>query len=159
MNLTFNQKPIKSNHVFNAAALLPAIFGAVCVLFLVYVFWWPFKDAYEVHRPLDHAVTYDTGTASIRIHRFYCSNLEIPITISRDLISIPQPNKPQLRISLPQTVQVYEIGCHAIDRIFDIPKSVPAGNYRLVNIATWEANPFRAGSVKLPELYLAIPAR
>lgn len=150
---------LKTNKLFNIASWLPSIFGFLCVVFLMYVYWWPLNDAYVIHRPLDHEVTYDRGTNSIRIHRYYCINSDIPITISRDLIRIPSPNRPQVRISLPMTVQVYERGCHAIDRIFDIPQSVPAGNYRLVNIATWKANPFREGTAMLPELYLAIPHR
>lgn len=149
----------KSNAVFNMAALIPVAFGIACVLFILYIFWWPLYPAYDPVRIKEHAVEYDGKTKSIRIHRFYCVNDTVPITINRDLIRIVGPNERELRITLPQTVQVYEQGCHAIDRIFDIPDSVPGGNYRLVNVATWRANPFRDGVAKLPELYIAIPPR
>lgn len=147
------------NKLFNAASMLPALFGLLCVAFLMYVYWWPLDDGYFVHRPLEHEVTYDAGTGSIRIHRYYCVTGDMPVTISRDLISISSSDNAQVRVSLPTTVQIYENGCHSIDRIFDIPKSVPAGNYRVVNVATWKANPFREGTTKLPELYVAIPSQ
>lgn len=146
------------NKIFNFAALIPAVFGLVCTAFMGYAFWWPVEPAYVVFKPEEHGVSYATDSKTIRIHRFYCALDEIPITISRELISINRPGISELRITLPQTVQTYELGCHAIDRIFEIPKGTPPGNYRLVNIATWKANPFREGMTKLPELYLAIPS-
>lgn len=148
-------KQIKSNKVFNFVALVPAIVGAASAAFMAYVFWWPPTPAYQVDRPKEHSVSYVDG--QIRVHRAYCSHDEIPVTISRDLIRIGAPGEVELRIALPQTTQVYSLGCHEIDRIFDVPRGTPSGNYRLVHIATWQANLFRDAMVKLPELYIAIP--
>jgi hypothetical protein len=156
---SFDVKNIELNKLFNVAALIPAVIGLMSAAFMGYAFWWPVEPAYKVIKADQHAVTYDLNSNTIRIHRFYCVTSGVPITISRDLIGIPsRQTAAQLRISLPQTVQTYELGCHEIDRIFEVPKGTPAGNYRLVNIATWKANPFREGTAKLPELYLAIPA-
>jgi hypothetical protein len=143
--------------LFNVAAFIPAVIGLISAAFMGYAFWWPSEPAYVLDKPELHGIHYDKASDTIRLRRFYCITAEIPITISRDLISVAELGTPQLRISLPQSVQTYELGCHAIDRIFEIPKGTPAGNYRLVNVVTWKANPFREGVVKLPELYLAIP--
>lgn len=155
---SFKLKSVKSNKLFNIASVIPAVIGLMSAAFMGYAFWWPVEAAYQVDRPQDHAVTYDAGTNTIRIHRYYCVTASIPITISRDLIRIGKTGEHELRISLPQTVQLYELGCHGIDRIFETPVGTPPGNYRLVNVATWKANPFKEGMVKLPELYLAIPS-
>lgn len=145
----------KLNTIFNAAAILPAILGISSAVFMAYVFWWPPKPAYEPINPSTHRVTYTDGY--IRIHREYCSHSTIPITISRDLIRISDGKNPELRVSLPQTVQSYEPGCHEIDRIFEVPKGTPPGNYLLVNTAIWPANAFRSDSIRLPVLSIAIP--
>lgn len=156
----FGFERVKPNKLFNALAIIPAMIGLTSAGFMCYAFLWPVEPAYKVDKSEQHAVTYDLKSNTIRIHRFYCSaSDDTPITISRDLIRIRQPGESELRINLPQTVQTYENGCHAIDRIFEIPDGTPAGNYRLVNVATWKANPFREGMTKLPELYLAIPSR
>src|SRR5438067_2422264 len=155
---SFDLSSVKLNRIFNFAAILPAAIGLMSIAFMGYAFWWPIEPAYQVYKPEQHAVFYDLKTDTIRIHRMYCVTADIPITISRDLISIGGIGSHELRINLPQTVQTYELGCHAIDRIFEVPNGTPAGNYRLVNVATWKANPFREGMTKLPELYLAIPS-
>lgn len=145
----------KLNTIFNAAAILPAILGMISAVFMAYVFWWPPKPAYEPINPSTHRVSYQDGF--IRIHREYCSNATVPITIYRDLVRITGKGEANLRVTLPQTVQSYEPGCHEIDRIFEIPKGTPAGNYQLVHIAVWNANPFRTDAVRLPILSVAIP--
>lgn len=154
MKLSIRER-FQPNILFNAAALLPGILGCVSAAFMSYVFLWPPTPAYEVSKASEHRVTYEHGL--IRTHRAYCINAEVPITIHRDLVLTGNPNAVELRLSLPQTTQVYPLGCHDIDRIFTVPRGIPYGNYRLVNIATWQANTFRSGLVKLPELFVAIP--
>jgi hypothetical protein len=145
----------KLNNVFNAAAIMPAVLGLASAIFMVYVFWWPPKPAYQSILPNEHRVTYQDGY--IRIHRVYCVNAKVPITITRDLIRIDGPGAPEFRVTLPQTSQSYELGCHEIERIFDVPRGTPPGNYRMVNTAVWAANPFRDESTVLPILSIAIP--
>lgn len=145
------------NKLFNIAALIPAVCGIGSAIFLGYLILWPEEPIYQVDRVKEHVATYN-GT--LLIHRFYCvNNPTTPITITRDLIKVGNGDEPQLRISLPQTVQVYEMGCHAIDRVIEIPTVTPPGEYRLVSVATWQANIFRIGTLTLPELYLTIPKR
>lgn len=148
---------LKSNSIFNVAAILPIVFGVLSALFMAYVFYWPPKGAYVPYNPQMHSVKYQDGY--IRIHREYCINQHIPITITRDLIRVAGSDEPELRYSLPQTVQTYELGCHQLDRVFEISPMIPPGNYRLVFSATWDANPFRTESVTLPELSLALGAQ
>lgn len=146
---------VRLNTIFNAAAIVPAILGMLSAVFMAYVFWWPPKPAFEPINPSTHRVTYSDGY--IRIHREYCSNSTVPITIYREMVMVTAKDGPNVRIALPQTMQSYELGCHEIDRIFEVPKGTPPGNYQLLHLATWNANPFRTDSVKLPTLTLAIP--
>lgn len=143
------------NKFFNFASLVPAVCGIGSALFLSYLILWPEEPIYQVDKVKEHSATYN-GT--LLIHRFYCVNSPTtPITITRDLIKVGNGDEPQLRISLPQTVQLYELGCHAIDRVIEVPAVTPAGEYRLVSIATWQANIFRIGTLTLPELFVTIP--
>lgn len=148
---------MRVNKLFNVAAIIPALFGVVSLTFLLYVVYWPLTPAYQAVRAENHFVRYENGY--IYTHREYCINQAVPVTISRDLIRVGAPGSPELRQSLPTTVQVYEKGCHSIRRIFLVPESTPPGNYRLVFTATWAANPFRDESAKLPELSIMIPPR
>ena len=147
---------IKKGTVFNVFAFLPVLIGLGCVAFMMYVFWWPPKPAYQVDKSERHVLLQEGGF--IRVHRMYCVNERIPVTISRDLIRIGSAVGSELRITLPQTTQVYELGCHTLDRLLELPKRVPPGNYRLVSVATWQANPFRADVARLPDLYVSIGA-
>lgn len=152
------KRKVAWNIIFNYAALVPAVAGMGAALFLGYLLLWPEEPIYQVDRVKDHQAMYGQD-GFLRLHRYYCVNSSAPVTIVRDLIKVGNGSEPQLRISLQQTIQVYEMGCHSIDRILEIPASTPPGEYRLVSIATWQANPFRIGTVKLPELFITIPAR
>lgn len=144
------------NKIFNIAAALPAVCGVGTAIFLGYLLLWPTEPVYQPNKTSDHRAYYD---GFIRIHRLYCVNDAKPITITTDLIKIGNDNEPQMRISLPISLQVYEIGCHTIDRIIDVPRSTPAGEYKIAGVATWQANPFRIGTVELPQLFITIPPR
>lgn len=146
---------IRPNKVFNLASVVPAAVGFLSAVFMGYVFWWPPQPAYQPIQGDVHSVSYQEGY--IRIHRVYCINdSTIPITVSRDLVKVVGPGEQSVRYTLPQTVQTYELGCHTIDRVFDIPDYVENGNYKLEFVATWDANPFRRESVKLPVINVAI---
>lgn len=144
----------KASSVFNAMMFLPIMLGICSAIFMAYVFWWPPTPAYVVYKPETHTVKSENGY--MLIHRAYCINQRIPITITRDIIRVGAPGDTELRYTLPSTVQVYEMGCHDIERIFQVPETIPPGNYRLSFQATWEANPFREGSVQLPDLMFVV---
>lgn len=145
--------------LFDIATSIPSALGGVSilVLFINFVFWWPLTPAFQIDKPSMHNAVYTDET--IRVHRVQCADLDATVNITNDLVMIGAPNEPELRIILPQTVQVYKNGCRAVDRIFEIPKFVPHGNYRLVSTATWQANPFRVAVTRLPDLPVTIPPR
>ena len=146
----------KPNKIFNVASLIPAIVGILCAAFLGYVFWWPPKPAYQVIHPETHKVSYSDESKFIQIHREYCINARTPITISRDLIRDSAPGEPEFRINLPITVQIYDLGCHKLDRAIEVPEMTPPGIYRLKSVAVWQANAFRNDAVDLPDLKVII---
>lgn len=145
---------VQKNKLFNFASFLPIVVGICSAVFMAYVLYWPPKPAYQIWKPEIHKVVYRDG--HIIIHRGFCINTIDAITITRDLVQLDNRGESTLRISLPQTTLPYDLGCHVIDRIFEIPKGTPSGTYKLINVATWQANAFREDMLKLPELIVTI---
>lgn len=146
----------KSSRLMDIATLLPSVFGFVLFILMLcnFIYWWPLTPDFRVLDPAAHVATYRSSV--LRVHAAYCVSSDMPVKISRDLVSVTGP---ELRINLPQTVQVYQDGCIVTDRLFEVPKFVPSGDYRLVSIATWRANPFRDAVARLPDLPVTIDSR
>lgn len=146
--------------LFDIAAAMPSALGglSILVLFINFVFWWPLLPAFQIDKPESHNAHYENGV--LRVHRAHCvDELDMPVTLTHDLVLISEHGEPELRITLPQTVQVYKTGCLSVDRLFEIPSFIPSGDYHLVSTATWQANPFRVAVARLPELPVTIPPR
>lgn len=128
---------MKIVNIFSYITLLLGFF------FIGLIFYWysyPYHEFYfeTPYFPVLNKVVHRGDTVSYTSK--YCKNFDHPIVVSRtfenDLIFVT----PSIVNNRPQ-------GCHVLQIEVPIPKELPIGKYKLVNVFRYEPNPIRTITV------------
>lgn len=120
---------------------------ALCSLWL----WGPVSQNYMPTQFEKHGVTLIGRT--LHVTRAFKITRPLTIMITREAISRDPASGAYIRYALPSQEITYDTpGEYTVTRLYGIPDSLPTGRYKLMNSVTWQANPLREQTVRLPVL-------
>lgn len=112
--------------------------STIALVVMVYWSFWPYKTIVQSPKPFNLVGNdYADQGGTISYEYDYCKFTDVKATVSKQFVD-------GLIFQSEDVSTVLEEGCGHVHREIKIPKTLPAGKYKLKITATYKVNPIRS---------------